>query len=417
MKKSEENDNTKWKTYDLPDVVFFQEGPGVRKWQFCDKGVKLLNGSNINVKKINLSNTSIYISEEEAYGKYSHFLIDAGDLVIASSGIVVDNFHNKIAFIENEHLPLCMNTSTIRFKALDSQILTLKYLRFFLGTNAFKSQLQRLITGSAQLNFGPSHLRQIKIPLPPLQDQIRIAHLLEKVEGLIARRKEDMAQLDALLKSVFLDMFGDPVRNEKGWEKKKCIEICEILSGFAFKSDDYTEDQDAERLCSGLIVMPGYIDWSKCIYWKSSINADLSKYRLVRSDIVLAMDRPWISSGLKISLISDNGNGSFLVQRTARIRAFSANQLFVYYNLNSERFKSHCKPTETTIPHISIKEIESFPIIMPSLPLQNKFAAIVEKVEILKAQYQQSLTDLESLYGALSQKAFAGDLDLERVKV
>ena len=102
-----------WKMYSLHDLLFFQEGPGVRNWQFKDKGVKLLNVRNINNNKINLDATSVYISEEEAYGKYSHFLADAGDLVIASSGIVVENFHNKIAFIKEEHLPLC----TIEFWA------------------------------------------------------------------------------------------------------------------------------------------------------------------------------------------------------------------------------------------------------------------------------------------------------------
>jgi type I restriction enzyme S subunit len=121
----------------------------------------LLN--NINAYKINLSKTKVYISEKEAFGKYKHFLIDEGDLVIASSGIIVDNFYNKIAFIKKEHLPLCMNTSTIRFKSLDSNIIDLNYFKFFLKTKFFSNQLQKLITGSAQLNFGPSHLKKIDL--------------------------------------------------------------------------------------------------------------------------------------------------------------------------------------------------------------------------------------------------------------
>ena len=80
---------------------------------------------------MNLASTSIFVTEEEAYGKYSHFLADAGDLVVASSGIVVDNFHNKIAFISEEHLPLCMNTSTIRFKSLDRKVLSLDFFDVF----------------------------------------------------------------------------------------------------------------------------------------------------------------------------------------------------------------------------------------------------------------------------------------------
>lgn len=90
----------KWRLVNIPEVLFFQEGPGVRKWQFTDSGVKLLNVGNLNDNQLNLSTTSIYISNEEAFGKYSHFLVEEGDLLIGCSGIVVDKFHQKMAFAQ-----------------------------------------------------------------------------------------------------------------------------------------------------------------------------------------------------------------------------------------------------------------------------------------------------------------------------
>ena len=80
---------------------------------------------------------SLNISEEEAYGRYKHFLIDEGDLLIASSGIKVDYFDKKITFARKEHLPLCMNTSTIRFKVIDKAVLDINYLRHFLASRYF----------------------------------------------------------------------------------------------------------------------------------------------------------------------------------------------------------------------------------------------------------------------------------------
>ena len=85
--------NNNWKEVLIPEVLFFQEGPGVRNTQFRESGVKLLNVGNINNGVINLSSTKTHLSEEEAFGKYSHFLVDEGDLLIACSGIIVENFH------------------------------------------------------------------------------------------------------------------------------------------------------------------------------------------------------------------------------------------------------------------------------------------------------------------------------------
>ncbi|MGN1185409.1 MAG: restriction endonuclease subunit S, partial [Methanobrevibacter wolinii] len=111
--------DNKIKFYDykpLNEITFYQEGPGVRNYQYTNKGVKLLNVANLKDGNLYLDNTDRYISEEEAYGKYKHFLVDEGDLIIASSGIKVEYFDKKIGFAKKEHLPLCMNTSTIRFK-------------------------------------------------------------------------------------------------------------------------------------------------------------------------------------------------------------------------------------------------------------------------------------------------------------
>lgn len=127
-----------WKKVKIAKKLFFQEGPGVRKWQFTDKGIKLLNVGNINDGKVDLSATDKHLSVEEATGKYAHFLVDEGDLLIACSGIVVDNFHNKIAFAKKEHLPLCLNTSTMRFRPLEEDV-DLNYFKYYLQTVHFTS--------------------------------------------------------------------------------------------------------------------------------------------------------------------------------------------------------------------------------------------------------------------------------------
>ena len=223
----------------IPDVLFFQEGPGVRNTQYTTEGVKLLNVANLVDGKIDLSTSDRYISEEEAYGKYKHFLCDAGDFIIASSGIKVEYIDKKMGFVDDTMLPLCMNTSTIRFKVLDEKQLRIRYFMYYLKSQNFKEQLFRQITGSAQLNYGPSHLKKMIIPLISLGKQDEIVACMDKVQNIIDMRQQELVYLDDLIKARFVEMFGDPVQNEKGWKTRPLLEMGNCKNGMNFHYDDY----------------------------------------------------------------------------------------------------------------------------------------------------------------------------------
>ncbi|WP_027088396.1 restriction endonuclease subunit S [Cohnella panacarvi] len=179
-----------WQWVRVPEFLFFQEGPGVRSYQYTDTGVKLLNVANLQKGKLDLTTSYRYISEEEACGRYNHFLVDEGDLIIASSGITVETFEKKMGFAEKEHLPLCMNTSTIRFKSLNPKELDIRFFMYFLKSEIFKKQLSELITGSAQLNFGPSHLQKVIFPLPSYEEQQQIIFKIDEMFALIKDLEE-----------------------------------------------------------------------------------------------------------------------------------------------------------------------------------------------------------------------------------
>jgi type I restriction enzyme S subunit len=165
-----------WEWSRFNDVVFFQEGPGIRNWQFRDTGVKLLNVKNIVKGKLVLENSDKYISEEEFDQKYSHFLIEDGDLLFASSG----NSWGKTTFFENPGYRVIVNTSTIRMRFWLKECSN-KYLRYFLDCNIFTDQMLTQLQGM-QPNFGSSHLVKVLLPLPPLAEQKRI---VEKCDRLL----------------------------------------------------------------------------------------------------------------------------------------------------------------------------------------------------------------------------------------
>lgn len=160
----------------LETLSWYQEGPGLRKWQFKLSGIKVINITNIIGGFLDLTKTDRHISIEEFEKKYKHFLIDEGDIVVASSG----NSFCKHGVVRKQDLPLIMNTSVIRFKPLDN--CSYNYLNQFLKSPFFKTQIDILITGGAQPNFGPAHLAEVLIPYPSFEEQEKIGETLEKMD-------------------------------------------------------------------------------------------------------------------------------------------------------------------------------------------------------------------------------------------
>ncbi len=287
-----------------------------------------------------------------------------------------------------------------------------EFLYYFLKSS--EQSIAKLGTGSTFKAITQETLKKIEIPLPPFDDQIRIAHLLGKVEGLIAQRKQHLQQLDELLKSVFLEMFGDPVRNEKGWDTS---DFENILSD----------------LRNGLSPSKGGSE-KGCVYTLSAITGQCFK-EIYKEDTFSQIQDKYFPKENDFLICRGNGNkklvgkGYFFTGKSSNIIfpdtiigvSIAPNTINSHFleSLWKTRFirlqiENNARTTNGAY-KINQEVIKKIKIIFPPSNLQDQFAAIVEKVESLKTRYQQSLADLETLYGALSQKAFKGELDLSRV--
>lgn len=176
-----------WEVKKFKDLCWFQEGPGLRNWQFTKRGIKVINVTNLVNGVLNLDKTSRHISIDEFNKMYQHFEIDENDIVVASSG----NSYGKVAVVRKQDLPLLMNTSVIRFKPFES--LDYNFLFIFLKSVHFKEQIDLLITGGAQPNFGPVHLNRIVINMPPSkEEQIRIASILTDMDAELSALEQKL---------------------------------------------------------------------------------------------------------------------------------------------------------------------------------------------------------------------------------
>lgn len=233
----------------LPEVVFFQEGPGLRKWQWTDDGMKVINVTNIlgdAAGTVDVTNTDKFISLVEFEEKYQHFAVEKGDFVVASSG----NTYGKVGKVSEPCLPLMMNTSVVRFHSLNPERLDNRYLYAFLRSPDFRNQVERFVIGGAQPNFGPSHLKKMTMPLPGIDKQKSIASILSAYDDLIENNRRRIQLLEQAARLLYKEWFVHfrfpghehiKIHNgiPEGWEKTTVGDVSSFISrGITTKYDD-----------------------------------------------------------------------------------------------------------------------------------------------------------------------------------
>ncbi|UTO03812.1 restriction endonuclease subunit S [Serratia nematodiphila] len=255
-------------------------------------------------------------------------------------------------------------------------------------------------------------LKGLNVPIPPINEQKRIAAILDKAEGIRQKREQAMKLANDFWRTTFLNMFGDPVENPKNLKKAPITELAEVITGFAFKSNEYISDApESVRLCRGANTLTGYLDWADTKFWPKNKLEKLDNYLIKASDIILAMDRPWISSGLKVCIFPENQRETYLVQRVARLRPRCESYTnYIYSCIKSPAFEKHCYPTETTVPHISPVELKNFEILIPPDELMVNFHSIVSIINNSLNKMASGDIDSDALFSKLSQQAFSGHL-------
>lgn len=360
----------------------------------------------------------IKASDYKAQGQYK--IIDQGKKPIAGYTedaslvnaqllpILIFGDHTRVLKYEDE--PIALGADGAKALWINSDLAIPRYVYYYLRSIEIKEAGY-----SRHFKF----LKEIEIPIPfndgapDFDYQIRTAHLLGKVEGLIAQRKQHLQQFDDLLMSVFLEMFGDPVRNEKGWDKPDLKAFGKISTG---NTPPRSEPENYDDV---------FIEWIKT----DNITGDavfVTPSTEHLSEVGARRARTVTNGALLVACIAGSVESIGRAALTDRTVSFNqqinaiqpsqdVNPLYLYglFKLSRSYIQSHATKGMKKI--LTKGDFEQITMIKPPLDLQNQFAVIAIKIEGIKSRYQKSLTDLEVLYGGLSQKAFKGKLDLSCV--
>ena len=380
--------------FKLNDICYISGGYAFKSTIFKDNGIPIIRIGDISDNKINISETTVYINEN--IEKYKNFIISKGDILIALSGATTGKFG-----IYNYDEPSLLNQRVA--KLFPKKDVLNKYLYHYM--NKLQDTIYNKALGCAQPNISPKEIGELEIYLPNINEQKAIVEVLDKAQELIDKRKKQIEALDELVKSKFIEMFGDPVTNPKGWEKKKLNELGELSRG---KSKH--RPRNAPELLGGPypLVQTGDI---------ANAGIYLKEYTQTYSELGLKQSKMWDKGTLCITIAANIAKTSILTfdacfpdSVVAFIPNDKTNNMFIqFWMFFLQKILEDSAP-ESAQKNINLKILSEQNVIVPPIELQNQFADFVKQVDKLKFEMEKSLKELEDNFNSLMQKAFKGEL-------
>lgn len=333
---------------------------------------------------------------------YTYF--ERGDVLLAKITPCFEN--GKAAYLGNLKHQVGFGSTEFHVIRPHDGKLDPQYLFYLVWNDQFRFLGQRAMTGAAgQKRVSADFLKSFETPLPPLPEQRRIAAILDKADGIRRKRQQAVRLTEDFLRSVFLDMFGDPVTNSKGWEMKKLGEIGSLDRGVSKH-----RPRNAPELLGGVhpLIQTGDV---------SNSDGYIRRYKSTYSDLGLKQSKLWPTGTLCITIaanIARTGILTFDACFPDSVVGFSpsdcATTEYVQYWIGFLQKILEKNAPESAQKNINLAILRGLDIPMPPVELQKQFSAAVESALEMKDSQTQGSIEVENLFNSLVQRAFRGDL-------
>ena len=243
-------------------------------------------------------------------------------------------------------------------------------------------------------------LKEISLPIPPMEEQERIVAELDCLSGVIEKKRQQLKEYDALAQSIFYDMFGDPISNEKGWKVDKLGDICDVRDG-THDSPKYLEQSEYLLITSKNITADGNIDFTTANYISKQDYDAINKRSCVdKGDIIMAM-----IGTIGKPIIVKNVDKMFSIKNVALVKFCSSTNVintYIQSLLNNPSYRFHIQSQNKggTQKFIALGTIRTLPIPCPPMELQREFADKIEAIEKQKELLKRSIKEIETLFDA-----------------
>ena len=381
----------KWIVRKIGDICEVLNGFAFKSDKYVVEGIRVIRITNVQHGYIEDNDPKFYpINECE---KLNQYMLKEQDLLMSLTGNV-----GRVGLLDSKFLPAALNQRVACLRVKDKCV-ELKYLFHHLNSELFETRCIQSAKGIAQKNMSTEWLKEYSIPIPALPEQSRIVEELDLLSNIIEKKRQQLSELDNLAQSIFYDMFGDPVTNEKGWEVKRLDMIvskdCPISYGIV---------QPGEDVMDGIpIVRPiDLIDTYVRVYGLKKTKEEISKaYKrtILRGDELLLCVRG--TTGLS-ALATEELKGCNVTRGIVPLFFDDNNRWFIYLLLKQKSMLRIIGELTygIALKQINIKDLRSLPIILPPLELQQLFAQKIEAIEKQKVLIKQSIAETEELFNS-----------------
>lgn len=391
-----------WETVELHEVSTFINGDRGKnypsKGSFKSSGIPFINAGNILENE--LDHSSFNFITQEQFDRLSSGKVQENDIIFCLRGSL-----GKCARIK-KNIQGAIASSLVIIRA--SAACDVSYLHFYLKSFLCKKEIEKFENGASQPNLSATDLKNFQIPLPPLPIQKKIAAVLEKADELRRKREEQIKRLDDLLQATFLDMFGDPVTNPKGWPKCSLESLCHKVTDGTHQPPKFVPEGIPFLFVSNIVN--GFIDFETEKFISEKTFEELtSRTPIEVGDILYST----VGSYGKAVLVDTTKKFSFqrhiahIKPNTQRIQAE-----FLLTQLNSNGVKRQADSQARGIAQktLNLRELKGFEIFLPPHGQQIEFIKRKRKIDEVALTIKGSCSNNQALFNSLMQRSFKGEL-------
>lgn len=346
------------------------------------------------IQKEEYLDEGLYPIVDQGKGAIAGYTNDGTGIYSSNQPVLIFGDHTRI--IKYFDQPLYLGADGTKLLVAAKSDVDMKYLYYFIKTVPIPD------TG---YNRHYKYLKEIVIPLPPIEIQRRIAAALDQAQALIDLRRQQIALLDELVKSVFLEMFGDPVTNPKGWDVTKLETLGQWSSGGTPSRTVPAYFQGNINWYSAGELNERYLSGSKEKISAIAVN-DSSANIFSKGSLLVGM---YDTAAFKLGILEvDSSSNQACANVEPDPQKCNVDWLYTCFEIMRPFYLAQRRGIRQQ--NLNLGMIKSFESIIPPLSLQHQFAAIVEQVEVQKAVMEQSLALMEENFNSIMQKAFRGEL-------